>query len=205
MILNARMITNKNRWRAWAAPWRFPTATNTYGTTDGWIGAVIGGMDAINGYMSATVRLQDYGGVWSALSAASQERIAHDYGTIELGDGASVNGIATLGGIRGNARAVESAIAQLESDSLSDSPEMNTEVGILNKINAAMLIAVRNSQDTNKLVASALENDLIEAKARRDARVQSINNDVALRQREPVLNAQHFAGTTTVLNTYRLP
>lgn len=88
---------------------------------------------------------------------------------------------------------------------MSDSPELNTEVGILNKINAATLIGVRNAQDANKLVASMLEHQMIEAKSRRDAQVQSINNDVALRQREPTLAEQHFSGTTAVLTGYRLP
>ena len=74
---------------------------------------------------------------------------------------------------------------QLENDSLSDSPELNTEVGVLNKINAATLIATRNSQDTNKLIAAVLEHGLTDAKGRRDAQVQSINNELALRRDAP--------------------
>ena len=94
---------------------------------------------------------------------------------------------------------------QLENDSLSDSPDLNTEVGILNKINAATLIATRNSQDTNKLMASVLEHSVTEAKGRRDAQVQSINNELALRRDAPTYSTQHFVGTTSVLTTYRLP
>lgn len=205
MMVNARMITNKSRWRAWLTPWNFPTATNTYGTTADWMGAVTTGLNAANGYMRAVIRLQDYSTVWSSLSSATQDRISRDYATVELEDGAAVNSITMLGGIRGNARGVEGAIAQLENDSLSDSPELNTEVGILNKINAATLIGVRNAQDSNKLAASMLEHQMIEAKSRRDAQVQSINNDIALRQREPALASQHFSGTTAVLTGYRLP
>jgi hypothetical protein len=205
MLINARMITNKARWRAVITPWKFPTATNTYGTTADWMSAATSGLNAANGYMRAVIRLQDYGAVWSALPASSQDRISRDYATLELADGTSVNAISTVGGIRGNARAVENAIMQLENDSLSDSPELNTEVGILNKINAATLITTRNSQDTNKLLAAVLEHSLVEAKGRRDAHVQSINNDVALRRDAPAFNAQHFTGTTAVLTTYRLP
>ena len=205
MMINARMITNKTRWRAWVTPWKFPAATNTYGTTADWMSAVTTGINASNGYMRAVIRLQDYGTVWGSLSAATQDRISRDYATLELSDGAAVNSMAMLGGIRGNAHGVESAIAQLESDSLSDAPELNTEVGVLNKINAATLISIRNAQDANKLIASVLENQTIEAKSRRDAQVQSINNDVALRQREPALASQHFSGTTAVLTRYRLP
>lgn len=205
MVINARMITNKGRWRAWLTPWSFPTATNTYGTTADWIGAVTTGMNAANGYLRSVIQLQDYGAVWSDLSARTQERISRDYATVELADGTAVNSMTMLGGIRGNAHGVETAIAQLEGDSLSDAPELNTEVGILNKINAATLIGIRNTQDSNKLIASVLEYQMIEAKARRDAQVQSMNNDIALRQRERDLASQHFTGTTDVLTGYRLP
>jgi hypothetical protein len=205
MLINARMITNKARWRAVLTPWNFPTATNTYGTTADWMTAVTSGLNAANGYMRAVIRLQDYGAVWGTFSAASQDRISRDYATLELGDGTSVNTLTTLGGIRTNARAVENAIMRLENESLSDSPELNTEVGILNKINAANLIATRNSQDTNKLLAAVVEHSLVESKGRRDAQVQSINNDLAFRRNAPAFNTQHFAGTTAILTAYRLP
>jgi hypothetical protein len=149
--------------------------------------------------------LQDYDAVWSELPPGSRDRITRDYATLELADGSSINSMAMLGTIRGSAPAVENAITQLETDSLSDVEDLNTEVGILNKINAAGLIAVRNSQDTNKLLASVLDHQLVETKARRDAAVQSITNDLALRRMAPVLADQHLSGTTAVLTTYRLP
>jgi hypothetical protein len=82
---------------------------------------------------------------------------------------------------------------------------MNTEVGVLNKINAAGIIGVRNTQDTNKLLASMLDHQMVEAKSRRDAEAQSINNDIALRQTAPDIDDQHLSGATAVLTTYRLP
>ena len=69
---------------------------------------------------------------------------------------------------------------------------MNTEVGVLNKINAAGIIGIRNSQDTNKLLASILDHQMVEAKARRDAQAQSINNDIALRQTAPMSMTSTF-------------
>src|SRR4051794_33528632 len=50
MLVNARMITDKRRWRAALTPWTFPTATNTYGTTGDWMNAVTSGVNAANGY-----------------------------------------------------------------------------------------------------------------------------------------------------------
>ncbi len=137
--------------------------------------------------------------------ASQQDFIARNYSTVELSDGITVNSLNQLGQIRGMRSAVESAIDSLEDDSLSDDPDFNTEVGVLNKINASGIIADRNSQDTNKLLASLLDHQMVEAKSNRDSEVQSLNNDIALRQNAPAIDSQHLTGATTVITTYRLP
>jgi len=205
MVRNAKMITSKARWKAVLSPWAFPSATNTYGSTDGWVSAVNSGARALNGYLQAVTRLQTYSPVWSSLNASQQDFIARNYATVELSDGITVNSLNQLGQIRGHASTVETAIDTLENDSLSDDPDANTEVGVLNKINASGIIADRNSQDTNKLLASLLDHQMIEAKSRRDSEVQSINNDIALQQNAPAIDAQHLTGATAVLTSYRLP
>src|SRR5262249_27477074 len=150
-------------------------------------------------------KLQTYSPVWSSMNASQQDFIARNYATVELSDGITVNSLNQLGQIRGHASTVETAIDALEDDSLSDDPDVNTEVGVLNKINASGIIADRNSQDTNKLLASLLDHQMIEAKSRRDSEVQSINNDIALQQFAPAIDSQHLTGATAVLTTYRLP
>jgi hypothetical protein len=205
MVVNSKMITSKTRWKALLTPWTFPTATNTYGTTGGWISALNTGAGALGGYKQAVTPLQTYGSVWGSIEGSQQDQIGRNYATVELSDGATVNALNQLGDIRNNSRMVENAIDSLETDSLSDSDTLNTEVGVLNKVNAASIIGIRNSQDTNKLLASMLDHQMIEAKTRRDAETQSINNDIALRQMAPVVDTQHLSGATAVLTTYRLP
>ena len=205
LVNDAKMITSKSRWRAVLTPWAFPTATSTYGSTDGWISAVNSGFLALNGYAQAVTRLQTYSPVWGSMTASQQDFIARNYATVELSDGVTVNSLNQLGQIRGHAPSVETSIDTLESDSLSDDPDLNTEVGVLNKINASQIIADRNSQDTNKLLASVLDHQMIAAKSQRDSEAQSINNDIALRQNAPTFDSQHLTGATEVLTTYRLP
>jgi hypothetical protein len=116
-----------------------------------------------------------------------------------------VNALQQLGEIRGNSAEVEAAIDSLESDSLSDADDLNTEVGVLNKVNAASIISVRNSQDTNKLLGSLLDQQTVVLKAQRDAQAQSVNNDIALREIAPTIDQQHLSGATSVLTNFRLP
>src|SRR5215469_8550931 len=154
IIQNAKMITNKQRWESLISPWSYPTSTNTYGTTSGWTSAMNSGVDALPGYQQATVPLGNYASVWNSMSSGQQTQAGHHFGTIELADGVAVNSLNTTGTVRSNASSMNSAIAALQSDSLSDDPNLNTEVGVLNKVNAANLISAQTQQDTNKLLAA---------------------------------------------------
>jgi hypothetical protein len=205
LVTDAKMITSKTRWKAILTPWQFPTAKNTYGTTSGWISALRTGSGSASGYAQSVTALNNYGPTWGSISASQQDQISRNYATVELGDGATINALDQLGKMRGNAAAVDAAITTLESDSLSDNPALNTEVGVLNKINASNWIAVRSTQDTNKLLGSVLDQQMVAAKARRDAEAQNINNDIAFRQLAPLVDAQHLGGGSQVMRTYRLP
>src|SRR5215471_4948916 len=59
----------------------------------------------------------------------------------------------TIGKLRQNVQQLELHIKQLEDDSLSSAPDLNTQIALLNKINAANVLLVRTMQDTNKLLA----------------------------------------------------
>ena len=122
------------------------------------------------GYAGATQPLGTYGaapGQYSGRSAgARQDELRH--GRTDRRRQSRRDADAWASCAR-NAPAVEAAIQNLEDDSLSSDPDMNTEIAVLNKINAAGMIAVRNSQDTNKLLVALAEQQIIEAKRQRDA------------------------------------
>jgi len=124
---------------------------------------------------------------------------------VELTDGANVTGIETLGQMRANAAQVEMAIQNLEADSLSSSPNMNTEIAVLNKINAAGVIALRNTQDTNKLLATLAEEQIIEAKRQRDAEAQAFNNHIQFMSQGQAAMAAQAAGASQAMLAWRMP
>lgn len=204
IIQNAKMITNKQRWESLISPWSYPTSTNTYGTTSGWTSAMNSGVGALPGYQQATVPLGNYASVWNSMSSAQQAQAGHHYGTIELADGVTVNALSTTGTVRSNASSTNSAIAALQSDSLSDDPNLNTEVGVLNKVNAANLISVQTEQDTNKLLAAMVDQTTVQQKAMRDAWAESVNANVAAQQMAQQNTAAVWSGTTQA-HSARLP
>ena len=193
------------RYRALATPWRTSDATNTYGTTGAWTTSVNTGLGVSAGYSSATEGLGFYGAALGNIPGDQLGRVKTQYATVELTDGANLAALATLGQLRGNAPAVETAIRNLEDDSLSSDPAMNTEIAVLNKINAANLIAVRSTQDTNKLLAALAEEAIIDAKRKRDAEAQTINNHIRFMADGRAAIAAQAAGASEAMLAWRMP
>jgi hypothetical protein len=193
------------RYRALATPWHTSSATNTYGTTQGWIAGINTGTGVTSGYSQATEHLANYGAALGNIPADQVERIKTGYATVELTDGANQNGIETIGRLRAAAPAVETAIQGLESDSLSSDPNMNTEIAVLNKINAANMIGVRGSRDTNQLLVALAEQQIIEAKRKRDAEAQAINHHVRFVAEGKSVMAAQAAGASSAMLAWRMP
>ena len=194
-----------SRYRAVPTPWRMSSATNTYGTTSGWIAAINTGSGVSAGYARATQSLAAYGGALTNVPADQVDRIKTDYATAELTDGANLHGIETIGTLRANAPAIEATIQALENDSLSADPDMNTEIAVLNKINAAGVISLRNSQDTNKLLVALAEQAIIDAKRTRDAEAQAINQHIRfMAEGRAIMNAQ-ASGASAAMLAWRMP
>jgi type IV secretion system protein TrbJ len=193
------------RYRAMSTPWLNSSATNVYGTTGGWIAGINSGVGAGYGYAAATQPLGTYGPALGNIPSSQLPRVETDYATVELTDGANLTGIQTVGQMRANAAQVEAAIANLESDSLSSNPDMNTEIAVLNKINAANVIALRNTQDTNKLLATLAEEQIIAAKRQRDAEAQAFNDHIQFMSQGQAVMAEQAAGGSQAMLAWQMP
>ncbi len=190
MIWMAKMVPANLRahYRAMVTPWRNSSATDTYGTTGGWIAAINTGQGVNDGYQQAIQPLNAYGAALSNIPADQVDRIKTSYATVELADGANQSGIQSV-----------------ENDSLSTDPDLNTEISVLNKINAANLIALRNGQDTNQLLVALAEQQIIDAKRKRDAEATAINSHIQfMAQEQSVLRAQTGDPSARML-AYRMP
>lgn len=193
------------RYRAIATPWTPSSATNSYGTTAGWTRGINTGQNVSAGYSAAVQHLGAYGDAFGNIPANQSDRIKTSYATVELTDGANLAGLQTIGDIRGNAAAVETAIQNLETDSLSSDPDMNTEIAVLNKINAAGVIGLRNTQNGNKLLVALTEEHIIQAKRERDAEAVAFNNDVQFRSQAKSVMAAQAANASSAMLAWRMP
>ena len=110
-----------------------------------------------------------------------------------------------IGNIRANALHTANVIRNIQNDSLSNNPDLNSEVAVLNKVNATNVLSLQNAQDTNKLLVALLEQQTILAKQARDLATNITNADISRRQNSATFGQQLTNGLGQTLNTYRLP
>jgi hypothetical protein len=205
----ARNIENMPaRYKSQFAQWKNTFAGNTYGNTGSWvIGINSGQLPMITtGYRQSTTQLLPYNGqVLAAMNEDELARVQSQYASVELSDGINLNSMQTIGAIRANAQTIENQLANLEQDSFSADPNLNTEVSVLNKINAANMLTLRTVQDSNKLLASLLEQQTILAKQQREATTNTINADITRRASLSGNIAQATGTLTDSLQNFRMP
>jgi hypothetical protein len=202
----ARSIENMPaRYRALFSQWRNGSAQNTFGNTGGWITGVNTGTVG-GGYQQATTQLSLYDtGHIRSMDRDELSRVQSQYASVQLADGANTAAMATIGAIRGNALNLEARMGTLENDSLSDDPLLNSEVSVLNKINAANVLTLRSVQDSNKLLASLLEVQTVLAKQQRESTTNAINADITRRSSLAGNLAGVTGSLTDSLQNFRMP
>jgi hypothetical protein len=194
------------RYQALFSNWRDSAAQDTYGNTAPWIAGINSGQAVNAGYQQATTPLQPYNpAVLAGMTPDELRRVQSQYASVELSDGASETAMDAIGAIRNKALNVEAQIANLEQDSLSGDPNLNTEVSVLNKINAAGVLTLRTAQDSNKLLASLLEQQTVAAKQQREVTTNTINADITRRASLAGNIAQVTGTLTDSLQNFRMP
>jgi hypothetical protein len=194
------------RYRAAFSDWRSFTAKDVYGNTSGWTSAVNGAGSVLPAYQRATIPLLVYSQAdLNAINPVDAQSLESVYASLELADGANVSALTTIGNIRANAPTVQQQIANLEQDSLSADPSLNTEVSVLNKINASHVLSLRTLQDGNNLRLAALEQQVLQTKKERD--METANLDFAIQMRHEVTQnlTSLNSNLTQSLANYRLP
>ena len=173
------------RYQAAFSQWRSFTANDIYGNTSGWVRAVNGaGPETVSpAYQQATNPLLSYSRAdLNAINPTDAQNLKSVYASLELSDGANVSALTMVGNIRSNAQMVQRQINHLEQDSLSEDPALNTEISVLNKINASNVLGLRTLQDANNLRVAALEQQVLEAKQQRDSQTANLNFAMQMRQ-----------------------
>jgi hypothetical protein len=180
----AQMPQNlSQRYSAQFTSWKTLSADNSFGNTSSWISAAnLGGLQsATSGYKLAGVVLNIPASL-SKLDTQTQETVKTQYATAELTDGVSVDALAVLGEIRSRSQSLNKQITDLEQDSYSTSSGQQTEMAVLGKINAGMVMMLRSQQDTNQILTAAVLHQLLSTKDQADQQKRALNQALAFEQ-----------------------
>lgn len=144
-------------------------AANTYGNSQAVINAANTGMNAQAAYQYASVprtgELPDY----STLSPAAQQQIAAEGATTDLSDSITESNLQTLGTMRANEIQREQDISALESASHSRDPAHHTDMATMQRMNQAMILQLRQQQETNQLQQANILQQIVAQKQQQDA------------------------------------
>jgi hypothetical protein len=196
------------RYRARFSEWRNFTATDLYGNTNAWVNAANGAAARSVGpaYLRATIPFLAYTQAdLNAIHPTDAQNLKSAYASLELSDGANVSALTTVGNVRANAATMQQQIRKLEEDSLSSDPALNSEVSVLNKINASNVLTLRTLQDANNLRLATLEQQVLQTKRQRDIDAANLNFAIDIRQKATQNLIPFTNNLTQSLSGYRLP
>jgi hypothetical protein len=106
--------------------------------------------------------------VLSTLTASARRDVERAFATIDISDSVATMASHQVGHVRGYTSATTAAIRTLEGDTLGGSDNEHYQTAILDRINAAQVIARRQDASTNQLVSHLLEQTLVQTKRERD-------------------------------------
>ena len=113
--------------------------------------------------------------VLGRMPAAMRRRLATAYSTIELADSITRLAIDQTGTARVDGPFTLQAIRNVEHDAVNPGDDFHTQTALLEKMDSALAIELRLSEQTNQFQLSALEQSVVDNKRKRDAEATLMN------------------------------
>jgi hypothetical protein len=104
-----------------------------------------------------------------------QRRLGTRYSTIELSDSMARLAVDQTGSARADGPFTLQAVRNVEHDAVNPDDAFHTQTALLEKIDSALAIELRLSEQTNQFQLSALEQSILDNKRKRDAEATLMN------------------------------
>jgi hypothetical protein len=195
------------RYKSDFSQWTNLTAPNTYGNTSAWVDALNLGSPtrAASAYTSAVLQRDNYpSDALTSLDPQSQAIVQNQYATSELGQATLTSSLSTVGAVRSASEAFSQKLQNLEADTYSTSPDQQTEMAVLGKINSATLLQIHSQQDTNQILAASVAQQALQQKQQLDEQNRLINQAVRFHQDFPVTMQQVSGGVSASIRAISL-
>jgi predicted Abi (CAAX) family protease len=173
------ILSLPTRYRYALAGWQQYAASNQYGNTAAWATAINSGQPGAiqSGYrqLIGIVKPVDV-----TLTQTGQKNWRQQYGLLQLQDASIMNAIKAAGDTRTNFQNNLQTLTQLESDSTN--PSLQSDKQIAQKTLIAMLLMIRNLQDTNRMLEAQINLQAQQLAQQRLDRGRALNQTASDRQ-----------------------
>jgi hypothetical protein len=121
-----------------------------------------------------------------------------------LGQATLTSSLSTVGAVRSASEAFSQKLQNLEADTYSTSPDQQTEMAVLGKINSATLLQIHSQQDTNQILAASVAQQALQQKQQLDEQNRLINQAVRFHQDFPTTMQQVSGGVSDSIRAISL-
>jgi hypothetical protein len=203
--LAARYQSGFSKWTNLANP--SLADSNTSGIASAWLNALDLGNPtrAASAYSGAVIQIQSYpSGNLSSLDSTTQAAVQNQYASSEIGQANVTSLLSTLGTIRSDSQTFQQKLANLESDTYSTDPSLQTSNALLGKISSATVLQIHSQQDTNQILAAAAAQRALEAKEDLDTRNRLMNQAIYFQQNFPTVMQNVTSGVSDSIHAISL-
>jgi len=140
---------------------------------------------------------------WGSMPLDMRRRLTDSYSTIELQDSANRLAIDQTGLARSEGPLMLQNIRNVEHDIDNPGDDFHSQTALLEKINAAAAMQLRVGEQTNQFLLSTLEQQVIDAKRKRDAEARLMNATIYQWRYGTAYGTDLFSHTAADLDTWR--
>lgn len=170
---NAGWFTIKSRWLGIATQVVNSNTRSIFGETGGWNPAVTAGINIPGVWSTATYGIHPppfYAGFPLGASSTSA-----NIASVNVADGMSQAAMLAIANSRSNQPANDLALSNLEATSQDTGSGANSEVEQLNLLTSGTVLANRQQEDTNALLTTIAEQQILTNKVQRDMLADNLN------------------------------
>jgi hypothetical protein len=170
---NASWFTNKSRWLGIATQVVNSNTRSIFGETGGWNPAVTAGINIPGVWSAATYGIHPPP-FWSSFPVGGSSTSAN-IASVNVADGMTEAATLAIANSRRNQPENDLALSSLEETSQDTGSGTNSEVQQLNLLTSGTVLANRQQEDSNALLTTIAEQQILTNKVQRDMLADNLN------------------------------
>lgn len=156
-------------------------------------------------YRQTVTPLDNPTDILARMPGALQQRLGTAYAKVEISDGVAKRGVDQVGAARAIGTTLQQTIRTMEQDATSASASFQTQTGLLQKINAAAVLGLRLSDQTNQFLLSTVEQLVVDTTRKRETEATLMDARIYQWRYGSAYGSDLFRHTAAALDTWRLP